>query len=112
MVPLMTRIEIASNFSRYPGGRYRSLGKFSGEQFRDDILIPTLRDNDEVLVVLDGTVGYGSSFLEEAFGGLVRSGFSLDQLERKLKLITDDPDFSTYSSEIWQYIREESERRK
>ena len=112
MVPLMTRIEIATNFSRYPGGRYRALGKFSGEQFRDDVLIPSLQENAEVLVVLDGTVGYGSSFLEEAFGGLVRNGFSLDQLEGKLKLVANDPDFLTYSTEIWQYIRDAAARRK
>ncbi len=51
-------------------------GKFSGEVFRKEYLYPKLRaciENDSKLViVLDGTAGYGTSFLEEAFGGLIR----------------------------------------
>lgn len=107
----MAEIRIASDYSRYPGGRYRALGKFSGEQFREDHLIPALETNENLFVVLDGTVGYGSSFLEEAFGGLVRSGYKLSDLKEKLVLVANDPEYETYSEEIWQYIREAAARR-
>ena len=41
-----------------------------------DILYPkfmeSIKKNEKLIVNLDGGYGYGSSFLEEAFGGLVR----------------------------------------
>lgn len=63
------------DFSEFPGPRYRSLGPDSGEEFRESVLIPEIRAHglDNIRFDLDGTYGYGSSFLEEAFGGLVRA---------------------------------------
>lgn len=99
----MFRIDIAADFSRFPGGRYREYGKHSGEEFRNDMLIPALRQHDLVQVKIDGTVGYGSSFLEEAFGGLVRAGISNTELD-KLEIVCEDADFLTFRDEILQYI--------
>ena len=64
-------IDVARNFTPYPVGRTRSDGRHSGEAFRDDYLVPALKAG-AVTVAMDGAKGYGSSFLEEAFGGLVR----------------------------------------
>lgn len=69
------------DFSKYPGPRYESLGDNSGERFRDSFLIPAILENDEICVDFDGVFGYGSSFLEEAFGGLVRKGISRNKIE-------------------------------
>lgn len=102
---MTTRIAIAEAFSPYPAGRFRVDGPFSGEQFRDDVLVPALRKGGTVEVSLDGTLGYGSSFLEEAFGGLVREcGFALRELEARL-LLTSASDPSLVK-EAWQYIRD------
>lgn len=68
----MTTLSVARQFSRYPGGRFRSISDNSGEEFRDDLLIPEIKKGGTVIVDLDGVVGYGSSFLEEVFGGIVR----------------------------------------
>lgn len=65
-------IKIGSAFSRFPGPRYRRQGPNSGEQLRETILVPALRGSRKIFVDLDGTAGFGSSFLDEAFGGLVR----------------------------------------
>lgn len=65
-------INVARDFSRYPSGRYRADSKASGERFRDDFILPVLKDGGRVIIQLDGTLGYGSSFLDEAFGGLRR----------------------------------------
>ena len=66
-------ISVAKEFSKFPGGRYVTDGPNSGERFREEILAPALVSGDDVFTIdLDGTVGFGSSFLEEAFGGLVR----------------------------------------
>jgi len=57
-----------------------------------------------VTVVMDGTKGYGSSFLEEAFGGLVRCrDFEPSQLRERLVIKTED---SLLNTEIWIYIEE------
>lgn len=79
-----TIINVASDFSRYPGGRCRQHSRYSGEAFRDDHLVPSLNKNERVIVDLEGVVGYPPSFLEEAFGGLVRVHkiASADLLER------------------------------
>src|SRR5437868_4281697 len=69
-------INIAKDFSKTPGPRFRSEGNFSGEQFRTETLEKAfgdaLRDNVQLFIDLDGGYGYATSFLEEAFGGLAR----------------------------------------
>jgi len=53
-------------------------------------------------------MGYGSSFLEEAFGGLVRiHNLKYSELEKRLK-IKDSREI--YKRMIWKYIKEESKR--
>ena len=86
-------IIIAEDFSEFPAGRFREDGKWSGEAFRDDILVVALQDAEKVEVVFDGVVGFGSAFLEEAFGGLVREcHMDKSSLDEHLRLRTDDPD--------------------
>lgn len=57
-------------FSLTPGGRYRSDGKWSGEEFREDILKPALKANTCVFVNLDRPAGFTTAFLEEVFRGI------------------------------------------
>ncbi|MFY1894728.1 STAS-like domain-containing protein [Achromobacter xylosoxidans] len=82
----MKTIEVAQQFSRYPGGRFFEDGPYSGQAFRERFLLPPLARGEEVKVVLDGARGYGSSFLEEAFGGLVRAGLTKPDLRRLLTI--------------------------
>lgn len=96
-----TTIHIARDFSPAPAGRYPEDGPFNGQLFRESLLLPAVREHDEVRVNLDDTGGYGSSFLEEAFGGLVRAGFTPKQLHEKLKVISSR---QTYSTKVWNYI--------
>ncbi|MDA8485873.1 STAS-like domain-containing protein [Pseudomonas resinovorans] len=99
----MTSIVVTKRFSEYPAGRYRADGDFSGQVFREDLLVPALAKHDLVEIDLDGAMGYGSSFLEEAFGGLVREHkFSAEQLHRKLRFKSDEE--PSLIQEIWIYI--------
>ena len=103
-------VDIAKQFSAEPAGRYVDDGPHSGQVFRDKWLIPALKDSERVQIVLDGAEGYGSSFLEEAFGGLVRGGFSEADLTQRLILVSEeDP---TLIDEIRAYIAQEDERRR
>ena len=71
----MITLSVAKDFTRTPGFRYQTQSPgTSGEEFRDNLLEPryieALESNQKLQVVLDGTDGYLTSFLEEAFGGL------------------------------------------
>lgn len=69
-------IRIATDFSKYPGPRNRHEGDHSAQEFLEDILLPRFRDalknKHRLRVVLDGTAGYATSFLEGSFGELQR----------------------------------------
>lgn len=98
----MQTINIANHFSRYPAGRIPSDGPYSGELFRDNFLVPVLKTNEKVIIEMDGTRGYGSSFLEEAFGGLIRLGFTEEQVLSAFQFISSDP---SLIEEIQDYIK-------
>ena len=71
------RISLAKDFSRTPGARYPQEGRFSAQDFRENLLLPKLQEamknNVKLEVDLDGTAGIGMSFLDEAFCGLIRN---------------------------------------
>ncbi len=96
-------IDIGNDFTKYPGGRYAQKGPFSGEEFRDEILVPALKraKDAKVNLLLDNAIGYSSSFLEESFGGLIRLGYTVTQLKEHLSLISSKP---VLIDEIWEYI--------
>lgn len=109
------KIKIATDFSRIPGARYPEEGDFSGQEFRNKVLLPQLKkaiqENVKLTIDLDGTAGLGISFLEEAFGGLIRED-KLDyaQIIETLKFVSEeDPD---YISEIHSYIDDAHEQEK
>nr|WP_249205781.1 STAS-like domain-containing protein [Burkholderia cenocepacia] len=102
-------ISVASDFSPFAGGRYTSDGPFSGERFREEVLLPHLRRGETLSIDLDGTLGLGSSFLEEAFGGLVRAGFRLADLKRRLTIHCR---IKSYEDRTWQYMADAEKKHK
>lgn len=66
----MKTISLIDDFTAAPGARYKWQGEYSGEEFRDDILLPPLKEGETVEVNLDGAYGLPSSFIDEAFGPL------------------------------------------
>lgn len=94
-------LSVAKDFSKFPAGRFTGDGPFPGEKFRAQ-LAAALEKYQGVTVLLDGTVGYGSSFLEEAFGGLVRvHGWTAEKLRSKLRIVSSD---QSLEKEVWFYI--------
>ncbi len=69
-------IGIAEHFANTPGSRNIDEGSYSGEEFLNTTLLPkfkqAIEDKCTILIDLDNTEGYATSFLEEAFGGLSR----------------------------------------
>jgi len=103
---MKTAFYVAKEFTTTPSARKVSEGKFSGFELRE-ILTPliceAIRNRQHFTVNLDGTAGYGTSFLEEVFGGLVRDEhFSKNDLKKYLIIISEeDPDLI---DEIWEDI--------
>jgi hypothetical protein len=99
-------LSIVRDFSRTPGPRRRTEGKYSGEEF-----LPILRDryrqavaqHARLVVDLDGAAGYATSFLEAAFGGLAREVGAQAALATLQFKSDDEPDLV---AEIEQYIRD------
>jgi hypothetical protein len=95
------------DFSQTPGFRKIEDGPYSGELFFRDYLHPKFQealDKNAILVVtLDGARGYGTSFLEESFGGLARKYGAATVLEH-LEVISDDEPY--LADDIRTYIDE------
>ena len=94
-----------SDFTDIPGARYRDDGPFSGEQYREEYLLPAfdlaLSEGARLLVDLDNVQGYATSFLEEAFGGLARERGAQLVIKTLVFKCEDDPELS---EEIMFYI--------
>jgi hypothetical protein len=101
-------LRVADKFM-FPGPRYKHLGSSSGEAFRE-LLTKKLLETDALLQIdLDGAAGYGSSFLEEAFGGLIREGkVSLSKVQSIVFKSEDEP---YLLDEIKSYIEDEIKRK-
>ena len=101
----MISISIAKDFSDAPGGRYKNEGENSGEEFRDRILKPKFdeakRNNEKIEIDFDNCYGFATSFLEEAFGGFVRT-YKTKGLLNCLVIISNDD--ATLYEKVKRYI--------
>lgn len=101
-------LHVARDFSATPGARYESEGKFSGEAFLREWLLPKFQEasnsGSRLLVDLDGAEGFSTSFLEEAFGGLTRYFRSDEKVLAIIDLKCDDEPYLI--EEIKSYIHD------
>ena len=84
-------ISIAKDFSPTPGPRYMNEGPYSAEAFRNEHFDPAfevVKDSGGILTVnLDGGLGFGTSFLEEIFGGAVRK-WTYELVKKHVRIIS------------------------
>ena len=112
MTDELIKFSLAEHFSPVPAGRMRGDGPKSGEIFREDFLLPKLKQAEKeggaVEISLDGVEGLGSSFLEEAFGGLIRKRYyTVKQLNNLLRFAEPkDPAYPPYIRLIREYMDE------
>ena len=107
----MLKIKTESPQYLYQGPRFARLGLNSGEEFRENHLIPwldQLSSNDEGIVDFEDTKTFSPSFLEEAFGGAVRKGYGAKV--GKLKFINIEP--NDWEQDIHLYIANALKRNK
>jgi hypothetical protein len=107
----MQTIDLAKDFSPFPGGRFKKNGPFSGEEFRERVLVPALKRatdaHDQVVLTLsDPLAGVPGSFADEAFGGLItKHHFKADEVLRLLKVKATSDRLAAYPVMIENYIR-------
>lgn len=92
-------VKILTDFNEYPGLRNCSISDNSGELFYHRILNGAFKQafekREQLIVDLDDTGGYASSFLDEAFGNLVYD-FTLDNVSRLVEIISfQEPHWKT-----------------
>ncbi|WP_170177198.1 STAS-like domain-containing protein [Helicobacter trogontum] len=88
-------------FSSTPGPRYKTLGKHSGEEFREDVLRPLLEKYE--FVEIDGSdikTSFTPSFLSEAFAPLCREMGGFEKFSKRVRL------FSKNNSNLEQKFRD------
>ena len=113
---MLQLLKVSTVFSDIPGPRYIREGLYSGQDFRERILLPRLQeciDNGDILQIdLDGTQGYGTSFLEEAFGGLIRvNNLSFSVVSEHIEIVSEEEPYLI--DDIMEYLRDaENERGK
>lgn len=98
-------VNIAEEFSKTPGPRSKAEGQFSAEEFLDTILVGKFKEafesGNKLTIILDGTAGFATSFLEGAFGELVRR-VSKKAVKSTIQFISNEEPYLI--DEINQYI--------
>ena len=105
-------INIAKDFTRAPGPRYIIEGDYSGELFRKNFLEPLFidpSDQSKIFIDLDGTIGYGTSFLEEAFGGIVRVTGDYNRCNARFEFKSEEE--QRVLAKIKEYMKDATKRK-
>jgi len=105
-------VKIAKDYTRTPGPRYAKEGANSAEVFRETKFAKIVKDaiasNQDIVVDLDGAVGYGTSFLEEIFGGLIRQdNVSYDEFVKRLTIVSKEEPYLI--QDIQSYLKQAAE---
>lgn len=108
-------ISVVNDFSEYPGLRYCSISENSGEEFYHSVLNKAFKSayeqQENLIVNIDNTAGYASSFLDEAFGNLVYD-FSLNIVKNRVAIISDEEPHWKEMIEKETYNQWEGRRKK
>ncbi|WMN11923.1 STAS-like domain-containing protein [Marivirga salinae] len=103
------KLKIAQDYTTTPGPRYIKEGSWSGEKLRNEIVFPqvseSIKKNEKIEIDLDGTAGYGTSFLEEVFGGLIRENkLDYDELVEFIEIKSDEEPYLI--EDIFEYLKD------
>lgn len=78
-----------SDWTRYPGGRFKEDGDFSGQEFREVYLENAVQNGDSFIIDFNGIFTAGWSFLDEALGYYV-SEMGVGNFRKRFVIIADD----------------------
>ncbi|WP_050562575.1 STAS-like domain-containing protein [Pseudomonas sp. GM50] len=91
----------------FPCGRFREDGPGNAQAFREDVLQPALATENLVTLDFSDLPGWGSSWLSEVVGGLLRDGtISKNDLITRLNVVATT---DTEKAEVMMFIKEAEE---
>ena len=91
---------------QFQGPRKRELGDASGQEFREDYLLPwlnSLKENDPAIIDFSGTRVFSPSFLDECFAGAIREDRKNKVKLDRISFINIDP---IWFEKLKKYIQE------
>lgn len=103
-------IDVGQDYHDFPAGRDESDSP-NGEKFRLEYLEPKLKENVYIEINFNNIYACTPSFLEEAFGGLIRAGFTKRAINKFISFV--EPTEVKYKEYIWaakKYIDEASKK--
>lgn len=109
-MPEPVTLSIAKEFSETPIGRdEHDHVELNGDIFREQVLLPKLlkarSEGRRLIVDFDGLQSCGSSFLESAFGGLVRlNGIDKRDLLNRIEFRYTAPRYGRYERSVLRHI--------
>ena len=66
---MKTKISIALEFCTNPKGRYASHGSWNGTRFREEFLLPPLKNGGALEISLEGMISFRPSFFDSLVYG-------------------------------------------
>ncbi len=115
-------IDIGKEFSVAPRGAHYGVhytgNADSGKRFREEVLKPVFTESERyslpVKILLDTVDAYSAAFLKEAFGGLVREGYTTpEEIRDYLKFVFKKHEgFELYMRLILLFIAEAEAQKK
>jgi hypothetical protein len=104
----MVNVSVAKDFTKVPWARYYSDWPFSWEEFYEEVLkikyIESIEEWTKLMIDLDGTLWYPSSFPSEAFGRLYVNYWE-EKIWDKIEIKSDENPFliDIIRKEVIQY---------
>ena len=104
-----TKIVRVRDFTTLPGARHRGDGDGSADEFFEDYVLPSLNPvmkdkTGQLLIDLDGTLGYASSFVSQ-LAVRVKNEFESRRAVKKKIIIKSDDDRSQ-EERFWDAIKQ------
>ena len=101
--------DFAKEYSEYPGPRDESIGEFSGEKFRMEVLEKLYKDKQPIKLDVNGVqISFGPSFLSEAFG-LFAKDIGLEEFNKFIEVIEDTEKSKRFKEKMMEYVMREIE---
>ncbi len=111
-----TKVIRLADYTVSPHWRFRNEIGYSGQQFREDVLEPSLKEavasKAKLVVNLDGLIGCSAAFLHEAFGKLELNGLDRRVLPEFIGIETKSVARKHYAILARTYLETGPDRRR
>jgi len=83
------KYKFTEEFTKYPGGRHKKDGPYSGEQFREEVLEPMFASGGGIEIDMTGVLGVPASFIDESFAEIAKK-YGKEKFLATIKVFSND----------------------